>query len=595
VAKDSRSLILLLGVALLVDVAIAQSVAALCGSVDSALYVAASSVLFCAGVDFALFVASAPSLWRYRCPKWQRAPDKSASTLPCTAIVVPTLLVSEQSIRRNVRAMEAHFLSHHASVRYFILLSDFVDSAVAETIADVCLLNIAAKEIALLNSSFCSSQTRIYVAHRPRTWSDSERCWMGYERKRGKINDLNDLIATGRTERFALISGDVEPLRAVRYVITLDEDNRLFPDGARKLIQRMIAAEETVEVDAQRNVVTRGHGLLQPLPIEAINPEEATYYQRMVVASGSLIDSLEAFYHASFDQGSFLGKGIYSVALFRSILGNRFPSSRVLSHDIIEGCFLRSALIPDVPVLEIPPPTIGADLSRTHRWIRGDWQVLAWAFPGPPSTGDERNPLSALSRWKVLDNVRRSLGPISSLSLLLIGPLLGLTSGALPVVLLIFRGVPAIATTLAIRHSRELRRAAETMPPDEPRSSIVANMLREMITFSCLPLGAWTSVSAIAIANWRMRVSRCLCLEWHSSAVTQGRESISLLSAYRGFWPNLAVALIILSALSLRLIRDRLYYSSLAIVWLLAPVTAYMLARLSTPASRLRYKPSGYG
>ena len=345
-----------------------------------------------------------------------------------TLVIVPTFLTTIAGIDDLVEALEVRFLANRDSSLRFGLLTDFPD-ADAETLpSDEALLLHARLRVEGLNGQY--GDDIFYLFHRPRRWNAGERVWMGYERKRGKLADLNWLLRKGASEsaaeRFSLVVGDIEALADTRYVITLDTDTQLPRDAARELVGTMAHPLNRPGYDPARQRVCRGYGILQPRVSPSLPGTSRSRYARLY-SGDSGIDpytrTVSDLYQDWFGEGSFIGKGIYDVDAFEQALNGRFPENRILSHDLLEGCYARSGLLSDVEVFEDHPASYLTDVSRRHRWIRGDWQIASWLLPWVP-VGDgrlQRNPLSALSLWKIADNLRRSLVPVALLVLLLAG------------------------------------------------------------------------------------------------------------------------------------------------------------------------------
>jgi hypothetical protein len=249
---------------------------------------------------------------------------------------------------------------------------------------------------------------------------------MGYERKRGKLADLNGLLRGGSRDRFALLVGDTSVLLDVKYVLTLDTDTQLARDSAWQFVGAMVHPLNRARYDEERQRVVAGYGILQPRVAVSLSGANRSRYARMC-ASEIGIDpytrTVSDVYQDLFGEGSYIGKGIYEVDTFERALGGRFPDNRILSHDLLEGCYARSGLLSDVQLYEEYPSRYSADVSRRHRWIRGDWQIARWLLPGIPGPEGRRqkNPLSMLSRWKIFDNLRRSLTAAALTLLLLLG------------------------------------------------------------------------------------------------------------------------------------------------------------------------------
>ncbi|HEY5309820.1 MAG TPA: cyclic beta 1-2 glucan synthetase, partial [Casimicrobiaceae bacterium] len=309
-----------------------------------------------------------------------------------TLVVVPTLLTSAKGVDHLVESLEVRFLANQDAHLQFALLTDFLDADEATTPADGALLQHAEQAIRALNEKYRDQQATnpssatqprrgdcFYLFHRPRLWNPRERRWMGYERKRGKLGDLNAVLRGAEASaHFCSVVGDITPLTRVRYVITLDTDTELPRDAARQLVGAMAHPLNHPLFDAARQRVVSGYGILQPRVSTSLPGSNRSWYARLFGGEPGIDPYTRAVsdvYQDLLGEGSFVGKGIYDVDAFQRALNDRFPENRILSHDLLEGCYARSGLLSDVQLYEEYPATYRADLSRRRRWIRGDWQL----------------------------------------------------------------------------------------------------------------------------------------------------------------------------------------------------------------------------
>src|SRR6266516_1625204 len=345
-----------------------------------------------------------------------------------TLAVIPTMLTSVGNVEDLVEALEVRFLANRDDNLHFALLTDFRDATRETTAEDEPLLLLAKARIEELNERYAKGKGgTFFLFHRPRRWNPQERIWMGYERKRGKLADLNSLLGTDpellqefgvcpQNSRFSLVVGQTGILSQVKYVITLDTDTQLPRDSARQLVGAMAHPLNRARYDKARQRVSDGYGILQPRVAVSLPGTNRSRYARMFGNEPGIDPYTRAVsdvYQDVFGEGSFIGKGIYDVDAFDRSLQARLPDNLILSHDLLEGCYARAGLISDVLLYEEYPPRYGADVSRRRRWIRGDWQIAQWLLPWVrrPAARVERNPISLLSRWKIFDNLRRSLVP----------------------------------------------------------------------------------------------------------------------------------------------------------------------------------------
>ncbi|MCU0835486.1 MAG: cyclic beta 1-2 glucan synthetase [Chromatiaceae bacterium] len=517
-----------------------------------------------------------------------------------TLVVVPTMLTSRGNVERLVEALEVRFLANRDAHLHFGLLTDFPDAASQTLPDDGPLLALTRERIEALNGRYAGGGDDIFfLFHRPRVWNPHDRIWMGYERKRGKLAELNALLREGRRDGFALVVGATAVLRGVRYVITLDTDTQLPRDAARQLVGTLAHPLNRAVYDAGLGRVRAGYGILQPRVSPSLPGTRQSRYARLLGGEPGIdpyTRVVSDVYQDLFQEGSFIGKGIYDVEIFEQALKGRLPENRILSHDLLEGCYVRSGLVSDVELYEESPPRYGADVNRRYRWIRGDWQLAGWLLARVPGPNGERlkNPLSALSRWKLLDNLRRSLVPAALTLLLLLGwgvlssPLLW-TLAVLGVLLI----QPVLATLL-----EALRR-----PPDLGAGRHLAavagsagqRLLQAGFTLVTLPYEAFYSLDAILRTLWRLAVTHQRLLEWNPSGDQERLSRTSLGAAFRTMWfaPALAAA----TAVALAVANPGALAVALPVLvlWLLSPVIAWWISRpLARREAPLTHEQTGF-
>ncbi len=467
-------------------------------------------------------------------------------------VVIPTMLTSTDNIEELIEALEVRFLANRDEHLSFGLLTDFRDADEETLPEDEPLLRLAQKGIEELNRKYReSAPDAFFLFHRPRRWNAGERVWMGYERKRGKLADLNALLRGGSRDRFSLVVGETAVLSAVQYVITLDTDTQLPRDAARQFVGTMAHPLNRARYDEHRQRVCDGYGILQPRVAVSLPGTNRSRYARLNGSDPGIDPYTRAIsdvYQDLFGEGSFIGKGIYEVDAFERALAGRFPENRILSHDLLEGCYARAGLLSDVQVYEEYPTCYSVDVSRRHRWIRGDWQLAGWLFPRVPGSAARRqkNPLSGLSRWKLFDNLRRSLVPSALTLLLLLGwtvlsPVWLWTLAVLGILLL----PPVLAAILNLFQKPEdvlLRQHV-----DAALHSAGRYVVQTVFTIACLPYEAFFSVDAIVRTIWRVLISHTRLLEWSPSSDRDRDRRTDLAGYCRTMWigPVLATAAVI--------------------------------------------------
>jgi cellobiose phosphorylase len=508
--------------------------------------------------------------------------------------VIPTMLTSAQSIEDLVEALEVRFLANRDEHLHFGLLTDFQDAPEETLPEDEPLLRLAQKRIQELNEKYRDPKAdTFFLFHRPRRWNSRDRIWMGYERKRGKLADLNSLLRGGPRDRFALIVGDIAVLSNVKYVITLDTDTQLPRDSAWQFVGAMAHPLNRARYDENRQRVAAGYGILQPRVAVSLPGMNRSRYARLC-GSEPGIDPytrvVSDVYQDLFGEGSFIGKGIYDVEAFERALKGRFPENRILSHDLVEGCYARAGLLSDVLLYEEYPSRYSADVSRRHRWIRGDWQIARWLLPGVPGPGGSRrkNTLSGLSRWKIFDNLRRSLVPAALTLLLLLGWTVlsrsWLWTLAVIGTILIPPWMASFLDLFQKPGDVRLRQHLTAAVRSAGRHSAQA-----AFALACLPYEAFSSLDAIGRTLGRMWVTHKRLLEWDPSNDADRQSRTDLAASWREMWiaPVLAAA----AAIYLSLSRPAalgvagpilgLWFASPAIAWWISRPLARRRTRLT--------------
>ena len=342
-----------------------------------------------------------------------------------TMVVVPTLLLNEKQVRRLVEDLEVRSLGNVSRNLHYALLTDMPDSDETPN-EDDPVVNLCSRLIEELNEKYAASGTgKFFLFHRHRIYNPREGVWMGWERKRGKLLDFNRLIK-GEYDSFPVKIGDLSVLPTVRFVVTLDTDTELPRGTAHRLVGAMTHPLNQAIVDPRRNIVTAGYGILQPRV--GISVQSAAKSRLAGIYSGQTgfdiyTRAISDVYQDLYGEGIFTGKGIYEVDTLHRVLEHRFPRNALLSHDLIEGAYARAGLVSDVELIDDYPSHYSAYNRRKHRWLRGDWQIVPWLFSRvPDETGKlVANPISFLSRWKILDNLRRSLVEAGTFLLFVLG------------------------------------------------------------------------------------------------------------------------------------------------------------------------------
>ena len=510
-----------------------------------------------------------------------------------TMVVVPTMLKSTEGINHLIETMEIHFLANRDRCVHFALLTDFADAREEVMPDDNALLEQVRAGIDSLNQKYSPKRPdRFFLFHRPRRWNGGEAVWMGLERKRGKLADLNSLLRGGSRDCFSEIIGDMSLLPSVKYIITLDTDTQLPRDAAGKLVGTMAHPLNRPVFDTERGIVSEGYGILQPRVEVSLPGARRSWFVRLFageVGMDPYTRQVSDVYQDLFGEGSFIGKGIYDIDAFRETMEGRIPENTVLSHDLLEGCHARSGLVSDVELYEEYPSRYAVDVARRHRWVRGDWQIGQWLLPRVSGTGGRRlrNPLSFLSRWKIFDNLRRSLVPASLVLLLLGGWLLMPELGLVPALsVLTILALPAVLTAGVgvLRKPTDLPWAIHLRGA---AGSAGRQLGQIFLAVALLPYEAYINLDAIGRALPRLLVTRKRLLQWQTSSDSEGMTLARLPDFYATM--SIAPALALAAGLFMTATQSPQLLPALPFLglWAAAPAIAWWISRPIEPAPPL--------
>ena len=528
-----------------------------------------------------------------------------------TLVVIPTMLSSVQGVENLVEALEVRFLANRDERLHFALLTDFPDAREESLPADGTLIQLARTRIDELNARYRIGEDQswddiFFLFHRPRRWNPQEKIWMGYERKRGKLADLNALLRGGTGDAFSLVVGDAAVLTSVKYVITLDTDTQLPRDAARQFVGAMAHPLNRPVYDAAKGRVVAGYGILQPRVAISLPGTNRSHFARLY-GGDSGIDPytrvVSDVYQDVFGEGSFIGKGIYDVDAFEQAVGWRFPENLILSHDLLEGCYARAGLLSDVDLYEDYPARYAADVARRYRWIRGDWQLAGWLLRRVPGSNEgehsdadkgrpgtrRKNPLSALSQWKLFDNLRRSLVPAALTVLLLLGWTLLASAWLWTLVVLGILLIPSLFS-LVLDTARKPAEVLLQQHLTAVAQTAWRRFMQAVFELACLPYEAFFSLDAIVRTAGRMLFSHQRLLEWNPSSeadlearrktVRRGHgEFHQLAASFGSMWVAPAVA----GATAIVLLASQPGVLGVAapmlLLWLASPVIAWWISR----------------
>lgn len=494
-----------------------------------------------------------------------------------TMVVIPSLLPSAEKVEELLERLETYYLANREENLYFALAGDLKDAAEPTLPQDEEIRQAGLAGVARLNRRYGAGKEIFFYCQRERKLCPTQGRYTGWERKRGALVEFNRLLLGAGDTSYTTVSPGLEKIQGkIRYVITLDADTRLPLDTAKKLIGTLAHPLHRAVVDRKRGVVVKGYGLIQPRIGIGIESAHQSLFTRLFAGSGGIdpyTTAVSDVYQDLFGEGIFTGKGIYDLQVFHELLTDAIPEGCVLSHDLLEGSYLRTGLATDIELLDGYPGSYAAFAARQHRWVRGDWQLLPWLGRRVRDRQGRvvANPLSSLSKWKIFDNLRRSAVPIGQLALIFLG--LAWLPGH-PLVWLGLALLPYFLSPLA-----GLVRGLMVLRPGQAWREEGKAFLQGLLLTAFLPHQAWLALDAIARTLYRLLVSRRHLLEW----VTAAEVERSLKNDLPGFVRRMQGAVflgVILIALTAWMRPGSLAWAlALGIAWVFSPWLGYQTSR----------------
>ncbi|MEJ7610518.1 MAG: glucoamylase family protein, partial [Ferruginibacter sp.] len=504
-----------------------------------------------------------------------------------TMVVIPTMITGMAGLDELTEGLEVRYLANREANLYFALLTDFKDAATEHLPEDALLLTGLKNRIIDLNKKYRQTAGDTFLLfHRPRRWNKNDKIWMGYERKRGKLSELNAVLRNKGEGYFSEIIGDPATFSSIKYIITLDTDTQLSRDTARQMIGTMAHPLNRPVYSEKYKRVTEGYSILQPRVSNTLPASDSSLYARLHgndPGTDPYTKATSDVYQDLFREGSFIGKGIYNLDAFELALKDRFPENRILSHDLLEGCYAGSGLITDVQLFEEYPLRYDTDMQRRHRWIRGDWQIAGWVFPYVRTHDGKfrKNPLSSLSKWKIFDNLRRSLVPVCLLLLLLFGWTLSSAAWFWTLAVAIIIILPAVVNSFRELIRKPLDVVLKQHIAYTTRSAF-SNFNQQLLELIFLPYEVYSGCDAILRTFWRMVISNKQLLQWNIFSSRPYRQN-GILKSYIIMWFEPVFAFLVYSWLTVYNPDVVLIALPFLTFWMMAPFIAYAISRPLPP------------
>ncbi|KGI36814.1 NdvB [Clostridium tetani ATCC 9441] len=487
-----------------------------------------------------------------------------------TMVVIPTLVNSKKRVSELMEDLEVYYLANNSENIYYGILADFKDSNKQEEEGEDEINKFALEEAKRLNKKYSKNGKDIfYFFNRYRKFNEKEGIWLGWERKRGKLEEFNHLIRGDRETSYNVISGDIENLYEVKYIITLDADTQLPMGTAKKLIGSMAHSLNIPYIDHKSKKVLRGYGLMQPRIGVGVLSGNKTLFSK-IFSGETGIDTytcaVSDIYQDLFGEGIFTGKGIYHIDTFNYMLKDEIPENSVLSHDLLEGSYVRTALVTDLELIDGYPAYYNASSKRLHRWVRGDWQLLPWIF--------KKNSLNKLSIWKMKDNLRRSLLTPSIIILVILSlilfpkPKMWLPIAFISLLTPVLFNISEI-TNLSLKEISIMRRM----------ESWKMSLIQFFLVFSFLPYKSYVMADAIIRSLYRVFISKKNLLEWQTAADVEAKSGKSIKDHIKTMWIGSFIAVIISLLAFYQSINLGLVLLPSCIIWFFSPWIAYYISK----------------
>lgn len=471
-----------------------------------------------------------------------------------TFVVIPTIIKNGKRVEELMHKLEVYYIANKSDNIYFALLGDCSTSSNEEEGFDEEVINTGKKMVDILNKKYPDEKfTKFNFIYRKRMWNEGEEAYLGWERKRGLLNQFNEYILGNISNPFKTNTiTNLASMPPIKYIITLDADTDLVLNSAKELTGAMAHILNKPELNKSEDLVIAGHALIQPrIGIDLMSSIKSLYTKIYAGAGGVDVyaNAISDIYQDNFEEGIFTGKGIYDLKIFSKILNNEIPENTILSHDLLEGSYLRCGLATDIMLMDGYPVGYNSSKSRLHRWIRGDWQIIIWLKDKIKNKRGEikNNPLNILSKYKIFDNLVRSLLEVSSVLTIIYMCILDYfyKIKIWPIITTVLIAVltPTVIDVInKIVFKREGEKRQKTF--NKTLSGINASLLRGLFTLATLPDKAYMSANAICKTLYRLKVSKKHMLEWVTAEEAEKMAKKDIKSYYINMAPNIILGIL---------------------------------------------------
>jgi len=481
-----------------------------------------------------------------------------------TVVVIPSIFNSPDKVREQILQLEKHYLNNREKNLYFAVLGDFCDAREENMPGDEEIISAGINGIKKLNKIY--GEDKFFYFHRNRKWNPNEKIWMGWERKRGKLLEFDKLLLNEGETSFSVKEGKLVSIKDICYVITLDADTILPANAARRLIGTIAHPIQKARLTESLKRVEYGYGIIQPRI--SLTAESAFATPFSTIFSGSAgIDpytcAISDIYQDLFGEGIFTGKGIYDLRVFHAVTKDYFPENTILSHDLIEGLYARTALATDIELFDGYPTKYLSHTKRNHRWFRGDWQIARYIF---------NKDLSIISKWKIMDNLRRSLEvPIQLLLLFLAFTFMQNSFSALTGLVIFSMGFPFMVNVFGRILSRNLTLRIF-------KHELRIELTQILFLIAVIPFQAWMQLDAVVRSILRQLITKRLLLEWETAADSEKQLRLNAATFYRIMFPGIIIALFFIFGYYFVEVSEGVILTVLILVWLGSPYLAWKIS-----------------
>jgi len=510
-----------------------------------------------------------------------------------TMVIMPTILKSKENVQEYLEKLEVYYLANKSENIFFTLLGDCATSSKEVENYDLEVIETGKEIIQKLNKKY--GENIFNFIYRKRLWNSKENNFLGWERKRGLITEFNQFLLGKKENTFKYNSFLNKEIQDIKYIITLDSDTNLVLDTAKELIGAMAHILNIPVIDEKRNVVLEGHALMQPRIGIDLDSSRKTLFTKIYAGLGGVdaySGAISDIYQDNFGEGNFTGKGIYDLKVFNKVLENAIPENTVLSHDLLEGIYTRCALVTDVILIDGYPSKFNSYITRLSRWIRGDWQIIAWLTNGIRDKKQNKicNPIGELGKFKILDNLRRSLLEITQLiSLILI--LFANGTNKISLYLIIFLSIfidliiELLNTIIFKKEGVKKQASFENKLP-----GLKLSVVRSFINFSSIIYKAIISLKAICITLYRVLKTKEHLLEWLTAEEAEKTSKENISYFFKEMWINVLLGFVLFI---FSIISFNIFMLVISILWMIAPFICCIISKkIEKPDS---YKTLNYG